>query len=83
MEIERNFQKMGLIASGGMSSIYQVDPDIVVKVPKNDEYSRQQFYKEIETYKVLSRQGVCAFLVQCFYFTNEGIFLEYMRGKYS
>ena len=83
MKAERKFQKMQLIASGGMSFIYLVDPNIVVKVPKNDEESRQQFCKEIETYKVLSRQGPCAFIVQCFYFTNEGIFLEYMRGKYT
>jgi len=80
MEIEKKFQSMFLIASGGISSIYQIDPGTVVKVPKDDDFARQQFCKELEIYKILSRQAVCAFIVQCFDHTPEGIFLEYMRG---
>ena len=80
MEIEKEFQSLHLKASGSISSVYQVDPGIVVKVPKNDDFARQQFCKELKIYKILSRQAACAFIVQCFYHTKEGIFLEYIEG---
>jgi hypothetical protein len=28
----------------------------------------------------LSQQAACAFIVQCFHYTDDGIFLEHMRG---
>jgi hypothetical protein len=63
-----------------MSFIYQVDPGIVVKVPHTKDFARQQFYNELEFYKTFSQQAACAFIVQCFYYTDDGIFLEHMRG---
>lgn len=79
MAIERKFQ-IGLLLPGGISYIYHIHPRIVVKIPQNDDFAREQFCKELEIYKLLSRQAACEFFVQCFHYTNEGIFLEYMRG---
>lgn len=80
MEIGSQFQKVHLIASGGMSFIYQAYPGIVVKVPLAEDFARQQFCNELEIYKTISQKGACAFIVQCFYYTDDGIFLEHMRG---
>lgn len=80
MEIGSQFQNVHLIAYGGMSFIYQVDPGIVVKVPRNGDFERQQFCNELEIYKTFSQQAACAFIVQCFHYTDDGIFLEHMRG---
>ncbi|CAG8376427.1 unnamed protein product [Penicillium salamii] len=79
MEMEGQFQNVHLIALGGMSFIYQVAPGIVVKVPNTEDFARQQFRNELDIYKILSRQAACAFIVQCFYYTDDGIFLEHMR----
>lgn len=79
MATERKFHVV-FIVPGSISSIYQIDPGIVVKIPKNDDFAREQFCKELEIYKILSRQAACEFIVQCFHYTNEGIFLEYMRS---
>lgn len=51
-----------------------------VKVPKSGQEERQQFRKELKVYEILSRHPLCSSLVQCFYNTTDGIFLEYMRG---
>lgn len=83
MDKERRFQNVHLIASGGMSYIYEVGPGIVVKVPQTEDFARQQFCNELEIYKTLSRNlAACEFIVQCFYYTDDGVFLEHMRGKY-
>ncbi|KAJ5169272.1 uncharacterized protein N7500_002055 [Penicillium coprophilum] len=79
MEIRDQFQNVHLIAFGGISFIYQVGPGIAVKVPHTDDFARQQFCNELEIYKTFSRQASCAFIVQCFYYTDDGIFLEHMR----
>ncbi|KAJ5287262.1 protein kinase domain-containing protein [Penicillium angulare] len=81
MAVESRFPNVHLIGSGGISSVYQVDCGIVVKVPNSDEFSRQQFLKEIEIYKRFSRQTACAFIVQCFHLTDDAIFLENMRDQ--
>lgn len=80
MEIESQFQNVHLVAVGGMSFMYQADPGIVVKVPHAEDFARQQFSNELEIYKSFSQQATCAFIVQCFHYTDDGIFLEYMRG---
>jgi hypothetical protein len=80
MEIGSQFQNVHLIATGGMSFIYQAGPGIVVKVPHAEDFARQQFCNELAIYKTISQQAACAFIVQCFYYTDDGIFLEYMRG---
>lgn len=80
IELEGQFQNVHLIAFGGMSFIYQVGPGIVVKVPHTEDFARQQFCNELEIYKTFSQQPACAFIVQCFYYTDDGIFLEHMRG---
>ena len=76
-----NFPNAHIIASGGISSVFQIDSGIVVKVPDSDEFARQQFLNEIEIYKTFSQQKSCAFIVKCFYLSNEAIFLENMRGN--
>ncbi|KAJ6186855.1 hypothetical protein N7519_001763 [Penicillium mononematosum] len=80
MEIGSQFQKVHLLAFGGMSFIYQVGPGIVVKVPRNDDFAREQFLNEIQIYKAFSQHAACEFIVQCFYSTDGGIFLEHMRN---
>jgi len=52
----------------------------VVKVPKSGEEEREKFRKELKIYEILSRHPPCPALVQCFLYTTDGIFLEYMRG---
>ncbi|KAJ5487995.1 hypothetical protein N7530_002295 [Penicillium desertorum] len=80
MDIGSQFQKVHLLAFGGMSFIYQVGPGIVVKVPRNDDFAREQFRNEIQIYKTFSQHAACEFIVQCFYYTDGGIFLEHMRS---
>ncbi|KAJ5087749.1 protein kinase domain-containing protein [Penicillium angulare] len=81
MALESQFQNVHLIGSGGISSIYQVNSSVVVKVPSSDEFARQQFRNEIENYKTFTRHTACAFIVQCFYLTDDAIFLENMKDQ--
>lgn len=53
---------------------------MVVKVPMSGEFEREQFDKELKVYEIFSRHPPCPSLVQCFFYTGDGIFLEYMRG---
>ena len=80
MEIQRKFPNVHWIWGGGISFVYEVDPRIVVKIPKSGEFERQQFLKELEIYQIFSQNSPCPFIVQCYYFADGGIFLEYMRG---
>ncbi|KAJ5142566.1 protein kinase-like protein [Penicillium bovifimosum] len=77
----REFQDVESIARGGISFVYQVSPGVVVKIPQDDDFARQQFCNELQIYKTFSQQAACAFIVQCFYSTNEGIFLEHMKNE--
>ncbi|KAJ5389792.1 uncharacterized protein N7496_000860, partial [Penicillium cataractarum] len=64
---------------GGISFVYEVHPLIVVKVPKSGEFEREQFYKELEIYRIFAQKRPCPSIVQCFLFSDNGIFLEYIR----
>ncbi|KAL2859091.1 protein kinase [Aspergillus pseudodeflectus] len=79
MEIQREYPNVHWIWRGGISFVYEVDPHIVVKVPQNGDFEKDQFKKELEIYKTFSQNPPCPSIVQCFYYTDNGIFLEYMR----
>jgi hypothetical protein len=78
--IQQKFPGVHWIWGGGISFVYEVHPRIVVKVPESGEEERDQFKKELKVYEIISQQPPCPFIVQCFYYTDNGIFLEYMRG---
>lgn len=80
MDIQRQFPDVHWIWGGGISFVYEVHPRIVVKVPKSGEFEREQFQKELEIYQVFSQNPPCSSIVQCFLSSDNGIFLEYMRG---
>ncbi|KAK9646409.1 hypothetical protein HCH54_005158 [Aspergillus fumigatus] len=79
MDIQRQFPGVHWVWKGGISFIYEVHPRIVVKVPKSGEFEREQFHKEVKIYEIFSQHPPCPSVVQCFYHTGNGIFLEYMR----
>ena len=80
MNIQSQYPTVHWIWGGGISFVYEVHPRIVVKVPKSGEFERQQFHKEVEIYQMFSLNSPCPSIVQCFHFSDKGIFLEYMRG---
>lgn len=80
MDNQRQFPGVHWISNGATSSVYEVHPRIVVKVPLPGEFEREQFKKELEIYDILSRRPPCPSIVQYFYYTDKGIFLEYMRS---
>lgn len=80
MSILRQFPDVHWIWKGGISFVYEVHPRIVVKVPKPAEYEREQFQRELRIYEIFSQNPSCPSIVQCFFFAENGIFLEYMRG---
>ncbi|PLB48909.1 serine/threonine protein kinase [Aspergillus steynii IBT 23096] len=79
MSIQEKFPDVHWVWKGGISFVYEVHPQIVVKVPKSGEFEQDQFQKELEVYKAFSRHPPCPSIVQCFFYTDNGIFLEYMR----
>ncbi|KAL4903674.1 hypothetical protein BDW74DRAFT_185999 [Aspergillus multicolor] len=81
MDIQRQFPTVHWIWGRDISFDYEVHPLIVVKVPKPGELERKQFHRELEIYRIFSQNDPCPSIVQCFYFSENGIFLEYMRGK--
>ncbi|KAJ5542125.1 hypothetical protein N7461_008128 [Penicillium sp. DV-2018c] len=81
MDIQRQYPNVRYIWHGGISFVYEVHPRIVVKVPKSGEIERQQFKKELEIYQPFSQKPQCPSIVQCFHFSDKGIFLEYMRDN--
>ena len=80
MDIQRRFPNVHWIWGGGVSFVYEVHPNIVVKVPKLGE--REQFCKELKIYDIFSQHPPCPSVVQCFFYADNGIFLEYMRGVF-
>lgn len=80
MSIQHQFPSVHWIWKGGISFVYEAHPRIVVKVPKSGEFEREQFQKEVKIYEIFSRHPPCPYLVQCFFYVDNGIFLEYMRG---
>ncbi|KAJ5198339.1 serine/threonine protein kinase [Penicillium cinerascens] len=79
MDVQRQFPGVHWVWGGGISYVYEVHPLIVVKVPKSGPEEREKFRKELKVYEILSRHPPCPHLVQCFHYTIDGIFLEYMR----
>lgn len=80
MTVQQRFPGVYWVWKGGISFVYEVHPRIVVKVPKYGDFEREQFQRELKIYETLSCHPPCPSLVQCLYYTNDGIFLEYMRG---
>ncbi|KAL4946984.1 kinase-like domain-containing protein [Aspergillus filifer] len=78
METKKQFPSVNWIWRGAISFVYEVHPDIVVKVPKPREYARDQFDHELKVYDILSKHEPCPYLIQCFHYSADGIFLEYM-----
>ncbi len=64
---------------GANCHVYEVNPLIVVKVPKPGAEERSRFSKEVEIFDLLSHHPPCPQLISCFFHSNDGIFLEYMR----
>lgn len=81
MSIQQQFPDVHWVWEGGISFVYEVHPRIVVKVPISEEFEREQFQHELKVYEIFSRSPPCPSIVQCFLYTDNGIFLEYMRGK--
>ncbi|KAL4794869.1 kinase-like domain-containing protein [Aspergillus venezuelensis] len=81
MGTKKQFPGVNWIWSGAISFVYEVHPDIVVKVPKLQEYARDQFDHELKVYDILSKHEPCPYLIQCFHYSNDGIFLEYMTDS--
>ncbi|KAJ5707102.1 hypothetical protein N7488_006903 [Penicillium malachiteum] len=79
MAIQQQFPNVHWIWRGGISFVYEVHPRIVVKVPKSGEFEIEQFRKEIKIYEIFSQHPPCPSVVQCFFYADNGIFLEYMR----
>lgn len=79
MDIQRRFPGLNWMCLGGTSFIYEVHPLIVVKIPRPGEEEKAQFLPEVNIYKILSQHRPWLSIVQCFFYTNDGIFLEYMR----
>lgn len=80
MDARHKFPNVHWIWKGGISFVYEVHPRIVVKVPKPGEFERDQFRKEVAIYEIFSNHPPCSSVVQCFFYSTNGIFLEYMRG---
>ncbi|OQD74048.1 hypothetical protein PENDEC_c012G07007 [Penicillium decumbens] len=79
MGIQEQFPDVHWVWKGGISFVYEVHPRIVVKVPKPGEFEREQFQKELNIYEIFSRHLFCPSIVQCFFYAENGIFLEYMQ----
>ena len=62
--------------------MYKVNPLIVVKVPKPGTKEYEQFCKEVEIFCILLYYLLYLQLVSCFMFTENSVFLEYMRDIY-
>jgi hypothetical protein len=69
------------IWGGVIFFVYELHPLNVVKVPKLGEYKKQQVRKEVKIYQIFPQKRSCPSIVQCFFFSGNDIFSEYMRGK--
>ena len=83
MFIKHEFPNVHWLVSGGNSCAYEVHPAIVLKVPlPGGEEEKEQFRNEVKALKkIFSQQTSCPFIVQCFLYTDTGIFSEYMHGE--
>ena len=80
MKNQDRFPDVHWIWKGGISFVYEVHPRIVVKVPQSGEFEKEQFQKELKIYEIFSQHPPCPSIVHCFLYSENGIFLEYMRG---
>ena len=80
MTIQDQFPEVHWVWKGAISFVYEVHPRIVVKVPKAGEFEREQVQRELRNYEAFLQQPPCSSIVKCFSYTDDGIFLEYMRG---
>lgn len=80
-EYPGQFPGVHWVWKGDISFVYEVHPHIVVKVPKSDEFEREQFQKEVKIYEKISRNPPCPSVVHCCFYTYTGVFLKYMRGR--
>lgn len=81
MDVKDQYPTVYWIWGGGISFVYEVHPRIVLKAPKSGQFDGEQFRREVKVYEILSRHPPCPSIVQCFFHTDNGIFLEYMRGE--
>lgn len=80
MDIQKRFAGVHWIWEGAVGFVYEVHPRIVVKVPRSGEEEREQFHNELRIYGIISQHQPWSYVVQCFHSSDNGIFLEYMRG---
>jgi predicted Ser/Thr protein kinase len=84
MSIQRKFPNVHWLATGATSTAYEVHPRIVLKVRQPGEEPQKQFQNEVKILRILfSQETPCPYLVQCFLFTDDCIFSEYMHGERS
>jgi predicted Ser/Thr protein kinase len=82
MSTKHEFHNVHWLVTGGNSCVYEVHRRIVLKVPKPGQEEKEQFRNEVKVLKkIFSQQTLCPYIVQCFLFTDNGIFSEYMHGK--
>jgi serine/threonine protein kinase len=67
------------VSEGANCYVYEVNPLIIVKVPKPGDEERERFRKEAGIFDILSHHPPSPYLITCFFHTDDGIFLEYMR----
>lgn len=49
MDIQTQFPSVHWIWGGGISFVYEVHPQIAVKVPQSGEFEKEQFQKELRS----------------------------------
>lgn len=79
MSLEHRLDSLHWIGEGANCYVYEVDPLIVVKVPKTGDQEREQFRKELKVLDILSHHPPCPYVISCFLHNTDCIFLEYMR----
>ncbi|CAG8009142.1 unnamed protein product [Penicillium salamii] len=75
----QRFPAVHWIWKGAISFAYEVHPRIVVKVPQPGQENRERFNQELAIYRTFSQNGPCPYIIQYYYLSDDGIFLEYMR----
>ena len=83
MATSSDFPDVHYIWEGGISYVYEVNPQMVVKVPQEGECEEEQFQNEVKIYDKLSKYPPCPYLIDCFHYCENGIFLEYMKGMFG
>lgn len=79
MDLESRFADVFFVMGGANSNVYEINPLVVVKVPKAADDQRELFRHEVEILDILSHHPPCPYVITCFLHSNDGIFFEYMR----